>query len=101
MHILHPVRFASRVFHQATRVTVAQFTSSAVSKMPPKDKYTDPKLRDEVKEELMQSDKGGAPGQWSARKVGFPTLQQLSSDKWVGSNDGQRVQIPRWRVQPA
>lgn len=37
--------------------------------MPSKDKYTDPKLRDEVKEEIHQSDKGGAPGQWSARKV--------------------------------
>lgn len=37
--------------------------------MPPKDKYTDPKLRDEVKEEIHQGDKGGAPGQWSARKA--------------------------------
>ncbi|KAF2482424.1 hypothetical protein BDY17DRAFT_252238 [Neohortaea acidophila] len=37
--------------------------------MPPKGKYTDPKLREEVKEELKQSDKGGAPGQWSARKA--------------------------------
>ncbi|QIW96901.1 hypothetical protein AMS68_002419 [Peltaster fructicola] len=37
--------------------------------MPPKEKYTDPKLRDEVKEEIHNSDKGGAPGQWSARKA--------------------------------
>ncbi len=37
--------------------------------MPPKDKYSDPKLRDEVKEEIHNSDKGGAPGQWSARKA--------------------------------
>ncbi|KAB2577878.1 uncharacterized protein LTHEOB_11657 [Lasiodiplodia theobromae] len=37
--------------------------------MPFKDKYTDPELRDEVKEEIHQSDKGGAPGQWSARKA--------------------------------
>ncbi|KAK4937468.1 hypothetical protein LTR10_021920 [Elasticomyces elasticus] len=38
--------------------------------MPPKDKkYTDPKLREEVKEEIQQGDKGGAPGQWSARKA--------------------------------
>lgn len=40
-----------------------------LSIMPSKDKYTDPKLRDEVKEELHNSDKGGAPGQWSARKA--------------------------------
>lgn len=37
--------------------------------MPSKDKYTDPELRDQVKEEIHQSDKGGEPGQWSARKV--------------------------------
>jgi hypothetical protein len=37
--------------------------------MPSKDKYTDPELRDEVKDEIHQSNKGGAPGQWSARKV--------------------------------
>ncbi|GAB7364920.1 hypothetical protein MBLNU230_g5710t1 [Neophaeotheca triangularis] len=37
--------------------------------MPPKDKYSDPKLRDQIKEELHNSDKGGQPGQWSARKA--------------------------------
>lgn len=37
--------------------------------MPPKEKYTDPDLRDQVKEEVHQGDKGGAPGQWSARKA--------------------------------
>ncbi|KAK5730074.1 hypothetical protein LTR15_000008 [Elasticomyces elasticus] len=39
--------------------------------MPPKNKYTDPDLRDEVKQEVQDSDKGGAPGQWSARKAQF------------------------------
>jgi Rho termination factor, N-terminal domain len=32
------------------------------------EKYTDPELRRRLKEEIMQSDKGGEPGQWSARK---------------------------------
>jgi hypothetical protein len=40
--------------------------------MAPKDKYTDPNLRDEIKEEIHNSDKGGKPGQWSARKVSTP-----------------------------
>jgi hypothetical protein len=39
--------------------------------MPAKDKYTDPKLRDEIKKEIKQGDKGGAPGQWSARRAQF------------------------------
>ncbi|MGF1535826.1 MAG: Rho termination factor N-terminal domain-containing protein [Elainellaceae cyanobacterium] len=32
------------------------------------EKYTRPDLRRELKEEIKQSDKGGKPGQWSARK---------------------------------
>ncbi len=31
--------------------------------------YTDPKLRDHLKEEIQEGDKGGKPGQWSARKA--------------------------------
>lgn len=31
-------------------------------------KYTRPKLRERIKEKLKASDKGGRPGQWSARK---------------------------------
>ncbi|WP_420459902.1 Rho termination factor N-terminal domain-containing protein [Neolewinella sp.] len=32
------------------------------------EKYTDPDLRRQIKDEIMDSDKGGKPGQWSARK---------------------------------
>lgn len=32
------------------------------------DRYTQPKLREQLKEELKRSNKGGRPGQWSARK---------------------------------
>ncbi len=32
------------------------------------EKYTHPDLRRALKKEIMQSDKGGEPGQWSARK---------------------------------
>lgn len=31
-------------------------------------KYTKPKLREEIKDDLQSSGKGGKPGQWSARK---------------------------------
>jgi hypothetical protein len=60
--------------------------------MPSKtnDKYTDPELRDEVKEEIQAGDKGGAPGQWSARKVcltivGIPGSTDISI---AGADDG-------------
>lgn len=32
------------------------------------EKYTHPDLRRQLKEEILHSDKGGQPGQWSARK---------------------------------
>ncbi|KAL9103921.1 MAG: hypothetical protein Q9163_001069 [Psora crenata] len=48
--------------------------------MPAKSKYTDPKLRDEVKNKIQEGDKGGAPGQWSARKAQF----MASEDKKRG-----------------
>jgi hypothetical protein len=42
--------------------------------MPSKqNNYTDPDLRQEVKEEVQAGDKGGKPGQWSARKVLQPS----------------------------
>lgn len=46
-----------------------RFSNTAFLMMPSKDKYTDPGLRDQVKEEIHNSDRGGAPGQWSARKA--------------------------------
>jgi hypothetical protein len=32
------------------------------------EKYTNPELRRQLKEKILESDKGGKPGQWSARK---------------------------------
>ena len=33
------------------------------------EKYTDPDLRARLKDEVQAGDKGGKPGQWSARKA--------------------------------
>ena len=37
-------------------------------KPPTKPTYTNPELRERLKSEIMAGDKGGEPGQWSARK---------------------------------
>jgi hypothetical protein len=50
-----------------SRLRIQKYAVSMPSKTD--DKYTDPELREQVKEEIQQGDKGGAPGQWSARKV--------------------------------
>lgn len=67
----------------ATKKTTAAKKSPAektvAKKLPPKkspaknasntDNYTKPELREKVKKEVMAGDKGGNPGQWSARKA--------------------------------
>ena len=74
----------------------------------PADTYTDPALREKLKEEITAGDKGGKPGQWSARKAqllaheyekagggykGGPTeaqehLHEWTEEKWTTS-DGE------------
>ncbi|KAG8631583.1 hypothetical protein KVT40_000723 [Elsinoe batatas] len=69
--------------------------------MPPKGKYTDPKLRDEVKEELHNSDKGGAPGQWSARKAQMMASEykkrggSYTTDKETGQDESGK-NLEKW-----
>lgn len=46
--------------------------------------YTRPELRERLKEDLKASDKGGAPGQWSARK------SQLLAQEYENHGGGYR-----------
>lgn len=64
-----PIR--SLCLPKSSTIVIRRSISQAPAvKMPSRDaKYTDPELRNEVKEEVQAGDKGGAPGQWSARKV--------------------------------
>ena len=49
------------------------------------DKYSDPQLRDQIKEEIQAGNKGGKPGQWSARKVGSGNLEYML---WANTGAG-------------
>jgi len=40
-----------------------------MAKKSPDETYTDPALRERLKHEITEGDKGGKPGQWSARKA--------------------------------
>ena len=46
--------------------------------------YTEPELRERVKEEIKASDRGGAPGKWSARK------SQLLTQEYEKQGGGYR-----------
>lgn len=57
-------------------------------------KYTDPGLREKIKEEIKASDKGGKEGQWSARKSQLLTQEY---EKRGGGYKGQsQINLEEW-----
>ena len=52
--------------------------------------YTEPELREQLKEEIKDSDKGGKPGQWSARKSQL--LTQAYESEGGGYVDDERTE---------
>ena len=61
---------------------------AAPKRRAPKDTYTDPALRERLKEEIKAGDKGGAPGQWSARK------SQLLASEYKKAGGGYKNDQP-------
>jgi hypothetical protein len=71
-------------------------TTSRVSRTKKDDNYTDPKLRERLKKKIKAGDKGGDPGEWSARKSqlltkayekaggGYKTSQRTESQESLG-----------------
>ncbi len=55
--------------------------------------YTDPELRERLKEEIKAGDKGGRPGQWSARK------SQLLAHEYEAQGGGYRHEGERTASQ--
>ncbi len=53
----------------ASRTSASKAPAKKVAKHASEDNYTDPDLRDRIKAEVTAGDKGGRPGQWSARKA--------------------------------
>lgn len=58
--------------------------SPAAAAKKNEDNYTKPELREHIKEEVMAGDKGGKPGQWSARKA------QLVAHEYVAEGGGYK-----------
>lgn len=61
--------------------------------------YTDPKLRETLKEEIKQSDKGGKKGQWSARKSQLLTKEyeaQGGGYKHQGHLSSSQKNLVKW-----
>jgi hypothetical protein len=61
------------------------------------DKYTHPELREEIKEELKASDKGGKEGQWSARKSQLLTQEyEKRGGGYKGEKGEPQKDLEKW-----
>ena len=63
-------------------------------------KYTNPELRDKIKEELIKSDKGGKSGQWSARKSQLLVKEyEKQGGGYTGEKDEASHSLEEWTKQ--
>ncbi|MGH3147362.1 MAG: DUF5872 domain-containing protein [Rubrobacter sp.] len=61
------------------------------------EKYTHPELRERIKEEIKESDKGGKPGQWSARKSQLLTQEyEKRGGGYKGDKDESQKNLEKW-----
>lgn len=66
----------------------------------PNEKYTKPELREKIKQELMQSDKGGKQGQWSARKSQLLVKEyEQQGGGYTGQKDEKAHSLEEWTKQ--
>jgi hypothetical protein len=69
----------------------------AKTKKDYEEKYTDPELREKLKEEIKQSDKGGNSGQWSARKAQLLAREyEKQSGGYKGEKDTAQKHLAEW-----
>src|SRR3712207_1421872 len=60
-------------------------------------KYTDPELRERIKEEIKESDKGGKKGQWSARKSQLLAQEyEKRGGGYEGEKDDSQKNLEKW-----
>ncbi|NJP31848.1 DUF5872 domain-containing protein [Micromonospora thermarum] len=63
-------------------------------------RYTDPKLREQIKDDIRASDKGGRPGQWSARKSQLLTKEyEKRGGGYQGPKDERQRSLQRWGAE--
>lgn len=60
-------------------------------------KYTRPELRERIKDRIMAGDKGGRPGQWSARKAQLlAQAYEKAGGGYRGKKSGGQKSLVQW-----
>ncbi len=81
-----------------SRLTLSGLEKGALmAKRSEAEKYTDPELREQIKEEIKESDKGGKRGQWSARKSQLLTREyEKRGGGYKGEKDDSQRNLEKW-----
>jgi uncharacterized protein YaiL (DUF2058 family) len=59
--------------------------------------YTKPQLRERIKSQVMSSDKGGKPGQWSARKAQLVAQKyEAAGGGYSGEKSSSQKSLSKW-----
>ncbi len=59
--------------------------------------YTNPALRERIKNKIMASGKGGKPGQWSARKAQLVAQEyKKAGGGYTGSKTSKQKSLSKW-----
>jgi hypothetical protein len=59
--------------------------------------YTNPELRNRIKNKVMASSKGGKPGQWSARKAQLVALEyKKAGGSYSGGKSSKQKSLSKW-----
>jgi hypothetical protein len=62
--------------------------------------YTDPELRERLKQEIQEGDRGGKPGQWSARKAQLLVQEyEKAGGGYTGPKDDRQKHLEQWGEQ--
>lgn len=65
--------------------------------MKNKTNYSNPKLRESLKSKIMSSDKGGKPGQWSARKAQMLAIEyKKAGGKYKSGLTSKQKDLKKW-----
>ena len=68
-----------------------------MAKQDYEEKYTHPELREQIKEEIKASDKGGKEGQWSARKSQLLTQEyEKRGGGYKGEKGESQKNLEKW-----
>ncbi len=83
---------------KAAKKSVAKkAVKTAARKRTATQKYTDPDLRDRIKAEVTAGDKGGNPGQWSARKAQLVAHEyEAEGGGYKGGRDEAQESLKGW-----